>query len=395
MGKYAILQLKRLGRVLFWIVPAMAALMLCLGLGGKAILEGQSSDKDRQAFPIGLVGMPEDGLLRLGLSAIESLDGLGFAVDFIELSPQEAPQALETGRVSAYVVIPEGFMSAAYRGEIMTVEYVTTPQAAGIHTLFEKEVTAIIGQVLLQSEKASFGSYDALAPVVGEQRAGEVLDQLSQDLARFIFLRSRTGNIRLLGFESAPSFAVYLGCGLSVTLALMIALSFAPVCVQQELEVNILLQARGRSGIFQGIVDYFVVFIGETVVIALLLLVAKLLAPGVRLRWLAPVLPVCALAAALAFFCFSLTRQLLGGVLVYFFTAVCLALVCGCMYPVWFFPVSVQRMAALLPVGLAREYLTAGIAGMETHALWGLLAYTALFIVLGIVLRAGRIRRNG
>ncbi len=395
MGKYAILQLKRLLRVLLWILPAMGALMLCLGLGGKAILEDQSSEKDRQAFPIGLVGVPDSGLLRLGLSAISSLDDLGFAVDFIELSPQEAPQALETGKVSAYVVIPEGFVSAANRGEIMTIEYVTTAQAAGIHTLFEKEVTAIIGQVLLQSEKASFGSYDALAPIVGEDRADQVLNALSQELARFIFLRNRTGRTELLGFDKAPSFGVYLGCGLSVTMALMIALSFAPVCVQQNSEVNILLRARGRNDIFQGIVDYFTVFVGEALVIALLLLGAKLFVPGVRLGWLLPAIPVAALAAALAFFCFSLVSSLLSGVLLYFFTAVCMALVCGCMYPVWFFPVALQRLAAWLPGGLAREYVTVAVAGGETHALWPLLGYTALFIVLGVALRVRRIRRNG
>ncbi len=394
MGKYALLQCKRLARVLVWILPAMAALLVCLGLGGKALINGQNAQASRQEFPIGLVGVPDSGMLRMGLNAIDSLDDLGFAVELIELTAEEAPQALESDRVRAYVVIPEGFVSAANRGELKTIAYVSKAQAAGINTLFQQEVTAIIGQVLLQSQKASFGSYDALEPYVGHDRANHALNALSEELAEFVFLRNRTGTVALLGFDQAPSFAMYLACGLSVTLALMVALSFAPLTVQQNIGVNTLLRARGRSDILQGIVDYFAIFAGEFLVIAVLLFGASIAVPQVRLSLLLPAVPVCALAAALAFFCFSLSRHLLSGLLLYFFTALSMALVSGCMYPAWFFPVTLQRLAAWLPAGLAREYLTAAVTGIESHALWGLLGYTAIFAALGIMLRARRIRRN-
>lgn len=387
MGKYLGLQLKRLSRVLVWSVPLMAVLLACLVLGAVALIAALNADDSRLEFPIGLVGVPDSGTLRLGLSAIDSLDDLGVAVEFVELSAEEAPQALEDGRVKAYVVIPEGFVSAANHGQLKTIEYVSAPQAAGINALFEQEVTAIISQVLLQSEKASFGSYAALEPELGHEEANRVMDQLSQELAQFIFLRNRTGSVEILGFDRAPGFGTYLAAGIAVTMALLICLSFAPIGVQQNLGVNILLRSQGRSDILQGVIDYFTLFFGEIATIFVLLLGAGAFAPKLALSVALRFLPVAAMAASLGFLCFGAMRSLLGGLLAYFFAAVSLAFVCGCIYPAWFFPESVQRLAQVLPAGLARSFLLG-----SNSALLPLLGYTAVFVALGVMLRVRRIR---
>lgn len=392
MGKYTLIQLKRLGRALVWAVPAMALLTVCLVLGAMAMLAGQSQEDSRTQFPIGIVGIPDSGMLRLGLSAIESLDDLGFAVDMQEFSEEEAEAALESGQINAYAVIPPGFVSAANRGEILTIRYITKANAGGMNTLFQQEVTGIISRLLLQSQKASFGAYAALEPYIGHEEANRVLNEFSEELAQYIFLRNRTGQVELLGVGDAPGFAEYMACGLAVTLALMAALSFAPMSVLQNAGVNILLRSRGRSDIGQSLIDYLVLFAGEVVCLAVLLLGVSLAIPQIKLSMLLPMLPIAAMVAALAFLCYSWMRQLLGGVLLYFFTALAMALVCGCMYPVWFFPESIQRLAAVLPGGMARQYLTDFASGRSGSALWGLLGYSAAFLALALVGRVRRIR---
>lgn len=387
MGKYMILQLKRLGRVLRWSVPLMAALLVCLALGALALLNNLNSHESRLEFPIGLVGLPDSGMLRLGMSAMENLDDLGVAVEFLEYDAEEAAQALENGRIKAYVVIPEDFVSAANRGELKTIEYVSAPYAAGINALFAQEVTAIISQVLLQSEKASFGSYDALVSEVGHQEANRIMNEFSQELAQFVFLRNRTGNVEILGFDRAPGFAAYVAAGIAVTMALLIALSFAPLGVQHNLGVNILLRSQGKSDILQGLADYFTLFIGQIGTILVLLLGVGVFDPRLALSLAVRFLPVAAMAVGLGFLCFSLMRSLLGGLLVYFFAAISLALICGCFYPAWFFPESVQRLAQLLPGGLARSFLLG-----DNNALLPLLGYTAVSVALGVACRVRRIR---
>lgn len=387
MGRYLILQLKRLLRVLRWSVPLMAALLVCLAVGAVALVNTLNADESRLEYPIGLVGLPDSGTLRLGLSAIDSLDDLGVAVEFLEFTQEEAAQALDEGRIKAYVVIPPGFVSAANRGELKTIEYVSAPNAAGMNALFAQEVTAIISQVLLQSEKASFGSYAALEPQLGHEQANRAMNELSEELAQFVFLRNRTGTVEILGFDRAPGFGAYLAAGIAVTMALLICLSFADLGVQQTLGVNILLRSKGHSDILQAIGDYFTLFLGEIATISLLLLGARLFIPQLSLSLALRFLPVAAMAAGLGFLCYSAMRSLLGGLLTYFFAAVSLALVCGCMYPAWFFPESVQRLAELLPAGMARSFLLGA-----NSALLPLLGYTAVFAGLGAALRVRRIR---
>jgi hypothetical protein len=318
---------------------------------------------------------------------MDSLDELGVAVELLEFSQEEAAEALEKGRIKAYVLIPDGFVSAANRGQLKTIEYITTPNAAGINVLFEQEVTAIISQVLLQSEKASFGAYDALEPQIGHQEANRAMNELSQELAQFVFLRNRTGEKVLLGFSGAPGFGAYLAAGIAVTMALLISLSFAPIGVQQTLGVNILLRSQGKSDILQGLADYFTLFAGEIATIFVLLLGVGVFDPGLALSLAVRFLPVAAMAVGLGFLCYSAMRSLLGGLLAYFFAAIGLAFVCGCLYPAWFFPERVQRLAELLPAGLARSFLLG-----ENAALLPLLGYTAVFVALGVMLRVGRIR---
>ncbi len=384
MRKYWFAQCKRLGRLLLWVAPAMAVLAVCLGLGGKALVDRQQSQEAQQPFPIGLVGLPEDGMLRTGLSLITDMDDLGVALEIVELSAQQAPAALEQGQVKAYVVIPENFAREASRGNLLTIAYVTTPDATGMAALFQQEITGIIAQVLLDAEKASFGAYDALAPHVGHDQANQATRQLSLELAEFVFIRNRATVTVNLGLGDSPSFGAYMACGLAVAALLLMALGFGPLTVQQHVGVNQMLCSRGCSGLKQSLADYLVLLMGMTALVAAGLGLGACFVQGIRFSWLWRALPVVAMVAAMAYACFSLTGQLHSALLLYFFLAMGLALVCGCLYPAWFFPEAVQRLAAWLPAGVARRQLAAGTS------LLPLLAYTLGFWALGSTLRLRR-----
>ncbi len=392
MGKYILLQCKRTARVLMWAIPVLAVLVLCLGLGGKALARNQLSQDSRQVFPIGLVGVPKKGMLRVGLSALQSFDDIGMTMELIELTAEEAPEALASGRVKAYAVIPEDFAKEASRGNLLTIQYVTTPDASGITALFQQEVTDIIGDILLQSEKASFGTYDALEPYVDYDRAYDAVNDLSTTLAEFVFVRSRTTVTVELGIGGAPSFGVYLAAGLCVVLVMLLTLCFAPVLVQQNLGVNRMLRARGRSATAQALADFAVALAGQVAAVAVVYCIAGRFVQGLGLGLLGQALGVVCLASAMGYLCFSLVSDIHSGLLLYFFLTMALALVCGCLYPAWFFPVGVQKAAAWLPAGMARRYLTGAITGHASReALLGCLGYSALFVAAGAGLRAKRI----
>jgi len=62
------------------------------------------------------------------------------------------------------------------------------------------------------------------------------------------------------------------------------------------------------------------------------------------------------------------------------------------MYPVYFFPVAVQRFAAWLPTGAARSLLSQCFTGEESNALPLVLGYTLLFCALGLLVRVRRVK---
>ena len=80
-------------------------------------------------------------------------------------------------------------------------------------------------------------------------------------------------------------------------------------------------------------------------------------------------------------------------VLLQFFLSTALCFVSGCMYPVYFFPVSVQRVAAWLPAGLARSQLASCITGEnDVQTLLLLLAYALVFSIVGISARVRAVK---
>ncbi len=393
MGKYCYFQLKRLARQLLAVLAALGVLALCLSLAFSGIL-ARDQEKN-QEFPIGLVGIPDSGILRLGLSALEGMDDLGLALELVELTAQQAPAALARGDVKAYVVIPQGFVREASHGNLLTVQYVTSREPDGITMLFQQELTGIVGDILMTGEQASFGTYYALAPEKGHDRANAVIRDFSLELAEYLFVRNQATVTVTLGVGDAPSLGMYLACGLTVTALVLAASAFAPVLVQQEVGLSRMLCARGRSPVALALADFLLALAGLTAVSLPVFLGVKLLIPGTGWELLWQALGAVALIAGFCYFIFSISSQLHSSLLLYFFTGLGLLLICGCLYPAWFFPESVQRFAAWLPAALARRQLTGGLTGNPSPAAaLGCLSYSIGFGALGVLLRVRRIRRG-
>ena len=111
---------------------------------------------------------------------------------------------------------------------------------------------------------------------------------------------------------------------------------------------------------------------------------------GVLLGQLAPLgfaqlLPVAVLVAAFSFMLYAVSADLIGGVLLQFFVTAAMCFVSGCVYPVYFFPVTVQRLAVWLPAGVARAHLASAYTGEGKLSL--ILAYSAAFCAVGILAR--------
>ena len=396
MGKYFYLQWKRFLRLLPGAI--CVALILLGGLSAAlALLTQQSgSDENNQKVRMALCGNAEDGLLEMGLTILESFDSTRFAIEILQMEEPEAAKALARGTIAAYVVIPEEFISEAFHGNILPLRLVSTNGASGIVSVFKEEITRMVSVLLLDAQRGVFGLIDSFEPQSVPYRQ-DLVDGLAIEYVEFVFARGNAYSTRQLSITGALQFAEYLVCGLSVLFVLLVCLPFTPLLIRQNEALGLMLRSKGRSTVAQILCD-FAAWLLTLLCLFLLLGIGAAVALRVFLPDLAEqldlwkiagrLLPVVIMAASFGFFLCGLSRDLISGVLVHFFGVIALCFVSGCMYPVTFFPERVQSLVAWLPTGIAQAQLSTCFTGRspQTHTL-RLLAYSAAFVIIGILIR--------
>ncbi|MBQ7817679.1 MAG: ABC transporter permease [Oscillospiraceae bacterium] len=391
MGKYLYLQLKRLLRILLPALVVAAILFGCLALAYQAVVSLTDDTQEQAKIKMGVVGTAGDTFLEMGMLALKTMDSSRFAIDFVQMNEPEAEDAMRRGEIAAFAVIPEGFIAAAMYGEIMPVKYVSTAGAVGLTTLLKDEITKMVEDIVIQTQKGIFGTGDAMREEGLSGGAAE--NELTFKYFDFIFARSKMYAVSQLGGGADIGLEEYLLSGFCVVLLMLICLVFAPVMVRRDMSLSRVLSAGNRSVIGQVICDFAVYLIGILCIIAVLMGIAVWigwieLSAGVLLQWI----PIVIAMGALSFLLYELTTNLISGVLLQFFALLALCFVSGCFYPVTFFPDSVQTLAAYLPTGIARTQLAESFAGvMHISGMLALLGYGILFFGAAVLIRKAKV----
>ena len=396
MKKYCWIQAKRLGRILPGVI--LAALVLLGGLLAvfqMVVLQDSLSEKN-QKFHVALVGDTDDSFLQMGLTAIASLDATRFTIEIHQMTPAEAQKALAAGQVAAYVEMPEGFMEGAMYGNLQQLKFVSTANAAGLTSILKDGITHVISQILISSQRGVFGMADA-AQDNGQTLDGH-LDDMSLEYISYMFVRDRTYRVTELGVGDHLGLEGYLLCGLSILLLFLCCLPFAPLMIRRDHALAKMLAARGTSAWVQAGVDGVLYTLALLVTVVVLLGGAALVSQGelAFLEVLGQAVPAVLVVAAVSFMLYCLAADLVGGVLLQFFTTLFLCLLSGCLYPAYFFPVPLQKVAAWLPAGLARSQIAGYLTGTDTlGTTLCLLGYSVIFFVIGAVVRVRRVKGVG
>ena len=97
--------------------------------------------------------------------------------------------------------------------------------------------------------------------------------------------------------------------------------------------------------------------------------------------------------AAMHFFLYQLTGNLIGGVLLGFCVYMGLGYLSGCFYPLSFFPETVREVSNVLPPGLIMEYIQDLLTGSGVGSrILGLAAWTLVLLAGAWGIRSLRIR---
>ena len=158
-GAYFAAQLKRICSVLPFVTAVLVMLAGCMLLFVFSLWQSDAQSEKKQKLQIGLAGDTSASYLGFGIMAVQKLDESKFAIDFINMTEEEAKRKLKQGQISAYVVIPDGFVEALDRGEDVQLVYATTNDSAGVGALIMNEVVESISDILKESQNAIYGTW--------------------------------------------------------------------------------------------------------------------------------------------------------------------------------------------------------------------------------------------
>lgn len=404
MWKYFLLQLKRILKLLPYVGLAALVLFGGLLLVLNGIVESFSDDDANTRLPIAIVGQVEDSYFDMGIAALQSIDSSRYAIEVLEMEEDAARAALEKGDIAAYVVIPDGFVDAALNGKVMTIDYVTTVGARGLVSMFKDEITHVISDIVLSCQRGMYGikgAYTALD--IGGY--GRHMNSLSVSYVELVLVRSRTYEVEELGIRDQLGLEGYLFSGICVVFFALSVLPFGQMLIRQDLSLNRILASRRCGVVTQTIFEFLAFFIGYVFVLlcAFALVTFGLRIFDIDLQWLFGnvtiqrilyLLPALLLVSSFAYMLYGLSTNLVGGMLMQFFVAAAMCFAGGCMYPVTFFPASLQSIAQYLPHSVARECVSGLLVGSTPPgALVSILGYSVLFISVAVGVRGLRMTK--
>lgn len=370
---------KRFARYLPGAICSMVALAVGLLVLGTALTD--QAEQENRPLKVGMVGTAENTFLQMGMNLLQESDASRFSMEFTEYSEADARYALGLGQLDAYVVIPQGFAEAALQGNIQPLDFVTTTAGADLAAMLKEEITGVISRLLLESQRGVYGLQSAMKDQALSGR-GQKMTTLALRYTDYVLTRDQVYRLENLGIHQGLSLQEYLLCGICVVLLFLSCLPFGPLLSGRKPSAERMLAARGRPAWLQAVCELAAYWLALWLV-SLLLLPALTQFPLPWL-WLGP---VTLTVAAFSYWLTCLAKDPVGGTLLQFFVGLGLCFVCGCLYPAWFFPVSIQHLAGILPAGLARDLLSGNPA-----ALLPLLGWAAAFAGLGIWQKCRAIR---
>ena len=396
---YFAAQCKRIIKI-FPSVFATTVILVCgLALLAAALLRLETAQEKKQKVEIGLVGSTEGSYLGFGIQALQSLDSSRFAIDFLEMdSEREAKEALEKGEVSAYVLIPDGFVDALIRGENMPITYVTSAGAAGVGSMVMNELVETISDLITESENGIYGTQRLLREQGREDIYWEASDRLYLRFLDFILGRELVYELELTGVSGGLTVIEYYVCSVMILFLLFWGIAAAPFLIQREIHISKLLRAKGLSAGWQILAEYGAYALLLSGSFLLVMVLSGILAARMELitlngpLWFFGMLPVVLLFAAMQLLVFELIPNPVTGALIHFLGALGLGYLSGCFYPVTFFSTGIQMLAPLLPTGAAMGYsgrMMLGNLALGELVVMGL--YGAAFFLMTVLIRRRRL----
>ena len=379
-------------------------------------IQNMNFSGNQKRIPIGIVGDIDVPYLDVGVSTLQYVDSSNVFVDLQQLSLEEAQKLIRKGKLSAYVIIPPGFMEAVMDGSNdVQATFVTAAGAQGIEAVLKDQVAAIISTMLVNAQAGIF-AMENLSVEYG-RRSSLSKNVYDMNIKYIDWALDRTKFVRLqeLPLSNGVTTYGYYICSAIITFIVFLCMGFIPVFTQRTNGSFRFYSAVGINSFEQIISEFTAFFVMQILCIILVFLILSVVclagvfsldewkycgtANGLFTLFITAV-PVVLMLCAFQFFVFELISGTIPAVLALFLSGFLFCFTGGAFYPLNFFPSVVQKIGSLLPVGKAISLLDSALSSkviltnnIDFISLAICFIYTVLFIWLSVLVRSKRIGR--
>lgn len=400
-------QLKRIRKIFPFVFFMTLLLTAGVALLASVMQQSDALSERKAKITIALVGDVEDSYLGFGFSAIQKLDPSRYTIDFLNMTEKEAREKLERGEINAYVIIPDEFVESVNRGENKPMTYAVDSNASNLGTILMNELVGIISNLVTDSQNAVYGVRQLIAERNMWDIFGEATDNLFLHLMNLFLNRMDLFLTKCLGASEGLSFVSYYFTAFFILFMLFWGITCGTLFIKRDHALTNLLKARGQSVFSQIFAEYTAYLTLMLTNLFLMIFPLGLVFYLLDLRleeweaepvaelffFLVKLIPAAAVIAALQFFLYELISDMVSGILLQFLTAASLSYLSGCLYPITFFPESIQKLAPWLPSGACLRYAGQCLQSLSPWREGALLFfYFLLFLGLSEIIRTRRIK---
>lgn len=407
--KYFGAQIKRASKLYPSILAVTVLLIVCIALSCVLIINNSTNEEDKQKFTLGICGDLSDTNLDIGITAIQNLDTSRFSIDMITIeSEDEAKKMLKDGEIAGYVRIPPDFVRSVIRMENKPVAYVSNNSPMNFGTLLVNEMAQNISDTVSESQKGIYGLQRLSKEHGKNENYHENIVNLNAKYISSVLNRNESIDIENLGISDGLSAGGYFVCGGVMIFLLLWGISCNSVLSKKDRSLEKLLSSKGQSVFTQTLSEYSVFFLITLFTVMLITVIAGIATQYVNtgieeldykyvsdyVMYVVKIIPVLLMITSLQFLFHELINGTVSVVLTQFVFAIGTGYVCGCLYPSYFFPETVQKAAAFLPTGVGVSYMRQTMSHtLTSFSFFGVIIYFVLFF--GTAVFARRLRNAG
>lgn len=403
------IQLKRFFSAARGVFIFSVIFFLVLAFIASVFTKNMSFSGTRERLKIGIVGDLTIPYFEAGLNTIKYLDSSNQIVEIIPLQMEQAVILMNKGKLSSYIVIPEGFIQSVENGSNdMQVTYVTAAGAQGIESIFKEHIADIVSTLLVNAQAGIFAMENLAVRHGQRNRLNDYVYEMNMKYIKWTLDRKNFIRLEEQPLSNGVGIYGYYLCAVICSFIVFFAIGSILFFTGNKDDRHRFLFSKGNSAFKQVCSEYlaYLVLMLCCLVIVFALIFIFVISGNLSIpEWrfcgasegtvklfFAAVL-VCFMLGSLQFMLFEAVNQTVPAVLLQFLTGFVLSFIGGCFYPLDFFPPLVQAVGRILPVGQGLLLLANSVCGeFSIIPVITCTAYCIIFMLISVFLRSLRIK---